>query len=380
MREIMSFDRLALKIFPAITLCILLSFLPLHPQKIKVEQKEGVTIIKNPKVPVTVPGAPKMLVLEEDLCIGRENENEDYMFAALRSVQVDDKEDIIVLDWKFNVIKVFDKRGKHVRTFGKHGQGPGELQSPSRMYLRDGKDIGILDRSNNRFSYYSKEGKCLKEIGIGKYRPIRVIPDSKDFMYGDTFNIGNRIKTDLIKFDSEFNPVMTVSDLERKIQPGVINPIIERFVYQVMTDDRFVWAKNFKYDLHIMDPFGKLIKRITKEHDPVKITEKEKKKILTQYGEQPPPSSIRVEFPKYYPPMYYFLCDEKGRIYVRTYTQDVQGWIKWDVFDEEGRYILNFFHPEEDLLFVIKNDKAYSMIMANEEGIPVIKRYRMAWE
>jgi len=110
----------------------LLMFSPCFAQKIKIEKKDDVTIVHNPKEPAKVPGAPKSLTLEEDLCIGLESGDEDYMFAELRSVQVDKDEDIIVLDWKYNVVKVFDKNGKHIRTFGKHGQGPGEIQGPSR--------------------------------------------------------------------------------------------------------------------------------------------------------------------------------------------------------------------------------------------------------
>lgn len=356
--------------------------LPCYSQKIKIEKKDDVTIVLNPKNPGKVPGAPKTLILEEDLCIGEESGDEEYMFAELRSVQVDEDEDIVVFDWKLNVIKVFDKNGKHIRTFGKHGQGPGEIQGPIRMYLKGGKDIGILDNANSRFSYFSKEGECLKETRLGKYAMIfRAIPDSRGFFYGDTFNIeGGLIKYFVFKFDPEFNLLMTVATFEKMLRARETNLISERFVYQVMADDRFVWAHTKEYILHVLDPSGKLIKKIIKDYKPVKVSEKEKEKMISErWGERPPPPGYKIVCPKHFPPLYYFLCDEKGRIYVRTFIRNSQGFFKWDVFDDEGRYILSFFHPEEDILFVIKKDKAYSMILENEEGIPLVKRYRMIW-
>lgn len=358
--------------------------IPIQGQKVKIEKKDGLTIVYNPKKPTKVPDAPKSLTLKEDLCIGVESGDEDFMFAELRSVQVDEDEDIIVLDWKYNVIKVFDKNGKHIRTFGKHGQGPGELQRPSRMYLKGGRDIGILDSANNRLSYYSKEGECLKETSLGKNaRIFRAIPDSRGFVYGDTFILdGNSRKDSILKFDPEFNVVSTVATLEKVFTGRELNPVREGFVYQVMADDSVVWAHTYEYTLHVVDLEGKLIKKIIKDYKQIKIAENEKEKIIKDmWGDEPPPSGLKIAIPKHYPPMYYLLSDDKGRFFVRTYERNSKGQLKWDVFDEEGRYILSFFHPEEDIIFVFKNDRAYSMILESEtEGIPLVKRYKMIWE
>lgn len=344
-----------------------------------IEEDNGVKIVKNPKEPMY---DEAVISLEEDLCIGKENEDEDYMFAEIRSIQVDNEEDIIVLDWKLNLIKVFDKNGKHKTTFGKHGEGPGEIQQPGRMHLKGGKDIGILDYSNNRFSYFSKKGECLKETGLGKYPSLpRAIPDSRGFLYGDVLEREERFKRVLIKFNPDLTPVMTIADMERPLRRREFNPITKRLRYQVMADDRFIWANNFEYTLHIVDPSGKLVRKIIKDYDPAKITEEEKKKIMSDmFGDELLPPGYEIVFPQHYPPIYYFRCDEEGKIYVRTYARNDQGLIKWDVFNEEGHYILSFFHPEEDLIFVIKRDKAYSWGEDNEEGIPTVKRYRMTWK
>ena len=142
---------------------------PCIAQEAKIEKIDGVTVIRNPKEPVKKAGAPSSLNLVKDLCIGDSPDDENYMFSQIGGVMVDVDEDIIVIDEKEVVIKVYDKNGKHLRTFGKRGGGPGEFNTARRIVLKGGKDIVVFDRGNNRLSYYSKEGQCLKEISLGKY-------------------------------------------------------------------------------------------------------------------------------------------------------------------------------------------------------------------
>jgi len=40
----------------------------------------------------------------------------------------------------------------------------------------------------------------------------------------------------------------------------------------------------------------------------------------------------------------------------------------WKKANEKGRYILDFFHPEEDVLFTSKKGKIYSINQDNERG------------
>jgi hypothetical protein len=351
-------------------------------QNIKIEKKDDVTIIHNPKKPGQVPGAPKALSLEEDLRIGIDEGDEDYMFANLRSVQVDDEENIYVLDAKYIKVKVYDKNGKHIRSFGKNGQGPGEFGWPSRMVMRADGKIAILDSRNRRFSYYSREGECLKEVNHAEYGNfIRAWPDSRGFVYCDVMSYSENSRlAKLVKFDAEFNKISELAEMEEKRNLREINPILYRIVYNVLPDDRVIWARNLEYCIHVVDASGKLVKKIYKDYDPVTIPEAEKERIKEEYSSEGFPPTLKIVFPKKYPPIYYLLGGDKGRIYVRTYTKNDEDLSKWDVFDEEGRYILSFFHPEEDILFAIKNGKSYSINQDNEEGIPHVRRYKMVWQ
>jgi len=355
---------------------------PCFAQELKIEKKDGVTVVHNPKEPVKKAGAPSSLALIQDLCIGDSSDDENYMFSTIGGVMVDVEEDIIVIDEKEVVIKVYDKTGKHLRTFGKRGGGPGEFNTARRIVLKGGKDIVVMDRGNNRLSYYSKEGQCLQEISLGKYSSIsRTKVDSRGYIYADTMTVdGDTGIYEIVKFDPELNVLDTLAKEEQVRKFPEVNPVPEWFMYMVLEDDRFIWGWNAKYELTIHDPDGTPIKKIIKEYEPVRITKKEQEKIMEEsFGDMEIPDMIRIVFPKSYPPFYYFICDDIGRIYVRTQRENEQGDLKWDVFDEEGIYILSFFLPPGELLYCIRNNNAYTFINEPEDGIPVVLRYRMDW-
>ena len=123
-----------------------------------------------------------------------------------------------------------------------------------------------------------------------------------------------------------------------------------------------------------------LIKKIIRDYDPEKVTKEAQERIIKEiFGEKGAPDYIHLKFPKYFTPFVYFICDDIGRIYVRTNTENKKGDIMWDVFDDEGIYILSFFLPPLELLYCIRNNQAYTFINENEDGIPVVLRYRMEW-
>ena len=150
-----------------IAVCILIaSAVPAIGQTVRTE--DGVQIISNPKKPVPPKGVPSTPVLTEDLVIGAAAGDENYMFSTLYAVQVDAEGNIYALDFKEVQIKVFDKNGKHLRTFGKRGQGPGEMQRSARMVVTSDNRIFISDFGNMKLLCFSPTGECLEEIPLGK--------------------------------------------------------------------------------------------------------------------------------------------------------------------------------------------------------------------
>jgi hypothetical protein len=344
-------------------------------QEAKISRDGEVEVVRNGKKPAAVPGRAARPVLTEDLIIGRDPGELDYVFGAVRSVQVDDDGDIIVLDWEDNLIKVFDAAGRFIRSFGRHGQGPGEIQSPSRMYLQGGRAIAIMDTGNSRYSLYDKTGLCLKEFNLGRYRVFRTVPDSRGYVYGDQLKFDPKPATELIRIEPDFSDARKLAEYEYDISQGTVGVIFDRLTFGVFPDDRFFWARNSKYEIHVLDPKGREIRRILKDYNPVRITDKDKDELLKQYQ-----GAEKDNIPGEYQPFFYLLGDDEGRLYARTYERDERDRLIYDVFDPEGRFFARMALPEWEMLFVVKRGKAYVMITEDpEDGSPLVKRYTLEW-
>ncbi len=377
--------RILIKKIKWITSCLLIFALfstLLLAQKVKIENKEGVIVVHNPKKPVDLPGIPNTLKLIEDLRIGIESGDENYMFSQLNSIQVSDKEEVIVYDGKEVLIKVFDKNGKFIRKFGQKGQGPGEIQRVSYINLI-GENINVMDLGNNRFSYYSIEGKCIKEIPTGKYRPYDAKSDSRGNVYGYVLILGDPVTLDLVKFNEEFEPTKTITSREMPKEPPPAE-LMELIRFQIIKDDGLIWGRTYAYEFNILDKNGNLIRQIKKDNTPIRIT---KDNLIEEFkrrypDKKIPPKLPRIpdHFPSHFPVFENFICDEKGQIFVRTYERDSEDNVYYDVFDPEGRYFARFVLPFEEKVTVVKKNKMYCIIHGDKEGIPMIKRYEMKWE
>jgi len=350
-------------------------------QEVKIKTEDGVQVVYNPKKPVSIPGTPTNINVQEDLCIGDEEALEDFIFSQIRSVQVDEEENIYVLDSKEIRIKVFDKNGKPLRTFGKKGQGPGEIQMPTRMYLTPKKEILIYDQGNRRLSFYSLDGKCLREISTAKYFFSRTIPDSKGNIITQQLIPGEKVYNEIKKYDLDLNPVISIASIELERNFRVLNMVTPTLNVRIMKNDNIVWGYPEEYEIFVVSPEGQTIRKIVKDYKPVKITNEEKEKLTKDaFGDQGIPSGIKVQFPKNYYPYYFIIPGDDERIYVRTYEKDKHGDFIYNVFNPKGIYIADFTLPVIDFLYVIKNKKMYTMVWEDEKGIPVVKRYSITWK
>ena len=92
--------------------------------------------------------------------LGSDKANED--FYKLHSFTVDKNGQIYILDAGNSRIQCFSKEGKFLFSFGRQGQGPGELSNEATKIkiLSDG-NIYVIDNRPRRINVYNPEGKFL---------------------------------------------------------------------------------------------------------------------------------------------------------------------------------------------------------------------------
>ncbi len=354
----------------------------LNAQEIKIKTEKGVSVVYNPKKPAAPVGAKCNLILEEELCIG--DNTEEYLFAediAFISMGVDSEGNIYTVDPKLVEIKKFSSEGKSIMVFGRKGQGPEEMISPLLIGVTSQNELMFVDRGNSRIAFYSLDGEYLRYIPTHKWRLSRTRFDSKGNVVADIYQYSEdekkrtKVVYEIKRFNQEMEPLFTIFSLDRTEEllsrrRDYIYGGVEMYWQIGKNDNVYVgYARNYEFD--IINPEGKIIRKIKKEFNPVEVTKEEENELPQQFREL-------VNLPKYHTGFYYFSVDEEGRIFARTWekTEDKTSYF-WDVFDPEGRYIAKI--PINAYLKLWVNGKLYTA-EETEDGLPIIKRYKATWK
>jgi hypothetical protein len=376
------------KLFMVLPLALVLCFLIGCQDKVEwkgtIEEEEGVTVVKNPREPIY---GPEVFNLEEDLIITNEAGEDEYLFQDIWNLAVDDEENIYVSDRKAAHIQVFDKNGEYLRTIGSRGQGPGELQTPVDLKALSQGVLVVNDFYQSRLSYFSLEGKHLRDVSVHKYLYFRrpAIDSQGNIVAGFMVPEDEQLKYELAKFDYDVNPVFTVTTypMLTSASSTAWHYFEQRrstnLVWTVNELDQIIWGHMSKYELFVHNPDGKLIKKIVRDYDGIEITNQEKETLIKDLvGDNPVPPNIDFQFPERYPPFIRFSCDDEGRIYVQTYDKTEDGEADYyDVFDAEGKYIARFSLKYWGIVW--KKQKLYT-IEEDEEGFQIVRRYHITWK
>lgn len=90
-------------------------------------------------------------------------EQKSEFIAHARDIAVDEKENIYVVDGDSSNIKIYNKDGKLLKTFGRKGGGPGEFMYPFRVDVND-KWICVQDVHALKYIIFDRTFKEIKRI------------------------------------------------------------------------------------------------------------------------------------------------------------------------------------------------------------------------
>ena len=337
-----------------------------------VETVDGVQVIRNPKSPMYPQGA---LQLQEELTIGTAEGAEEYMFVRLRGLAVDDQGEIFALDQRKPRIDVFSDDGRHLRSIGRQGQGPGEFQSP--FFIALAPPGGLLVGEMGRLSTFDRTG-TFRNSRNNSVQPLAFVKYLAN---------GNAVGTRMVLEEEKprYEVALCGPDLTQKTalvsspmaEPSEKFALFTSVVRWDISHGREIVCASGEgdYRLSVFDAEGRLIRTITKDHDPAPPSDLDIDRQMKRHGIQ---SREEVTVPRDLPPIWWVYADEDGRIYVSTWQQDPETGISlFNIFDPEGRYLCDYRIPGEPIVF--KNGKLYAIVQ-DTEGIQSIKRYRMTWK
>lgn len=326
-------------------------------------------------------------VFETDLSIGDE-QDDDYLFFSPFIIDVDNAGNIFVLDWKLHTIREYDAEGRHLRTFGREGEGPGEIgRSVLDMVVTPGGRVLVADYENKRMTTFDAEGRYAGDV---KFQPmvtgLRATPDGGFLVYTQDTDVQDftTSRLCLAKYDPGFAHVADIDSqrvtlMKTHRSGGTIRsvgiPYVDRFRWEVLPGGGVVVSDPGAYRLRILSPEFTVVREITRDVPRTKVTKANRDEFLADIDEGYADIAQAIDFPAEKPYVVDILVDEEGYILVCRYDDEDSG-THYDVFSPDGEFVGEVTLPPNKKFKVIKNGFIYG-VETFEEELPQVRRWRL---
>ncbi len=366
-----------------------LFFADLFPEIEKPKEHEE-KIVTNHLLPTKIKGLPSTLMIKKEFSINTEAEESAKMgLTDIVDFDVDSQGNIYLRTaqaYEFFVFK-FDNRGNYLKSFGRSGQGPGELGAPSSIRVSSKDEVLISDQQNRKVVFFSSEGDLNKEIKVEWYSffSIEAISRSKYLIRLIQFDPAEEsARHSLLLCGGEFEEIKKLDSIKIPIplRASKIDIKPGRLVGTGTEDNIYIGNSDKGYEISVFDWDGALRKIIRKEYEPVRITQEEMNALKKMYPYNP---NLKINFPNHMPAFQYFFLDETGNLFVMTYQKEKStGNYVYEIFNSEGIYfsktqLANRGEQWYPYPIIVRGSRLYCL----EEKITGYRElvvYRMIWQ
>jgi len=361
--------------------------------------ENGVEVVQNLSLSLDKSEFP---VLTQILSIDTENDDlAEYGLSDIWGFDVNSSGDIFIFNDPLSqdgfVLK-FNGAGEFIKSFGRKGQGPGELQLPLYQKINHNDEVCVLDFGNQKLITFNEGGDIVREFKpeIRIFDRGLLLPlSSNNYLYRNLEMDESRESISLVLFliDSTFEEIAELGRI------NIENPRFATqftYPYPVLTwgisnTHIFVGGEERGYEIHVYDFEGQLIRKIRKEYTEVPFSQESREQAMQKW-EAYGPIKEKIVAPEYNPPFQHLFPDESGRLFVVTFEPgNNAGEYMTDVFDSDGvhfsrlslRLHLNksVFLPDGhwDSWVTVKKDILYC-IHEKESGHKKLVAYKIAWK
>jgi hypothetical protein len=322
----------------------------------KEETRDGVVWVINPAEPIAKPVA----VAAKELWRAGGEDDDEILFGVVSQITTDAKGNVYLLDSQLNQVLVFSPNGEHIRAIGRSGEGPGEFQRPSDLFLTADGNVAVLQRMPGRVVLLTPEGEPLGNM------PLPEAPDGGMQMYSAGRLAGDNVVLNMSRFarrDDGFDTFTSLVSVDRagalvstffekKDEGNFANMVFDEkkmgpgmLVWNTGRDGRVYTSDQFDgYRYQVWSAAGKLERVVEREYTPRKRSSEEMKRyapiVRIQQGDRAQSPEVKASetdrdvqqiFPR-----------ENGDVWVLSshgaFNPPAGALATFDVFDKTGKY------------------------------------------
>lgn len=339
------------------------------------------------------------LNLERDLVI--DHDDPALLFVRIAAIAVDDSGTIYVLDSEPGRVQVYDHDGTFLRSFGREGQGPGEVVMPNAIAVTDAR-VYVSDLGNRRTAMWTLNGDFVSQKRASGRSFVQTLTGTSGgsvvALVRDRSGEGTRLLR-LNVLGSGFEEEAQIGEFE--VIPGIAplsadaraSAFIEGLlssanrntqpatVFQATRDGVVFVSGRKDYIIDAFSLVGDQLWRIWADVQPQAFPEAVIADLVSDAATRVP-SVDRSSFswPEHLPAISSLLVDGRGRLYAFPYVHELE--------DAEGAdHPVQVFSADGDLLFsgVMPNrrwlaayeDYVYTTEEDPETGDPQVVRWKL---
>jgi len=358
----------------------------------KTETIDGVVHVHNPATPLH-PG--RAVAFEDDFTYKEKNEAGEVQIYRPGRFSVDGLGNIYIQDDSDMAIKVFDAQGKHLRTIGRKGSGPGEFGRIADLaVLPDGRLL-VTDFETRRTSFFSPDGRFLSSFQWKKFFSQVYLATDSSYTVADM--VVSEETRELWVKTIDFNGEEVVSFGKfsypefKMLRQGemMFSTSVPWSPQSIFAGDRkrhwLYHCLNDKYLIEVYDSQGKLFRKIDRPYSPPPVTSADIEEFEERFKDRPDSPFAKMakemQLPKIKTVTDRMIVDGDGNLWVRTNEEkkeEEKTSTAIDIFDSEGVYVTRVWLDIFPAVFA--GQKMYRASEDEETGLRQIKRYRIVWK
>ncbi len=291
-------------------------------------------------------------------------------FGKIADLEIGEDGSVFVLDEMNRMVHVFDHQGTLLRTFGRRGRGPGELEQPGALTWGPDGHLWIVDSGNARYTVFDRNGSLVATYrGADPYvfHPLAVGFSATGLLYTVTvaleFGSLERPNTVLIESEVRNGQVSELRriDLSFVEQPPTFRhqgsgmvlmlriPFSSETIFRLDPDGQLWYAETGEPWVHRWSPASGVEQTVGREFDPRSVTQAELQEVLederVEELRQAAGPEVFAEFtsliPDTKPYLQGFFLDDEENVWIIRSGPNTAGddTLAMDVYDPSGRLV-----------------------------------------
>jgi DNA-binding beta-propeller fold protein YncE len=195
-----------------------------------------------------------------------DGEDENYLFYKPCDIAGDSEGNLYVLDGGNHRVQKFDSKGKHLTSFGRSGQGPGEFQWPLSIDIDEDGNVYVADWMNCRLEVFSSHGEYLRSIKLmTPVHRIRLLSSGEIAIMNPRVGRENSSYEESTDGSKPFLPLIKIIDESGKVIRKFGEGIIFKIFPLVNGGNRLIFAKDDEDNIYLSLLFQNRIEKFTPE-------------------------------------------------------------------------------------------------------------------